>query len=75
MPASKGRYIIDDSVAAKVHSLKDMFEAPPAKKRKTQEDEDSSSAEDISQSKETEKREPQCIIYHEHLIICYSKQG
>ena len=56
MPASKKRYGYDDGLAAKMHSLKDMFEAPRAKKRKRNADSDSSSSDDIYQSKETEKK-------------------
>ena len=34
MPASKKRYGYDNGLAAKMHSLKDMFEAPQAKKER-----------------------------------------
>ena len=56
MPASKRMYGCDTGVAAKMHSMKDMFEAPQAKKRKRNVSSDSSSSDDIHQSKETEKR-------------------
>ena len=62
MPASKRRYGYDDGPAAKKHSLKDMFEAPQAKKRKRNASADSSSSDDIYQSKETEKKGTS--IYH-----------
>ena len=59
MPASKRRYRHSYGMAAKMHSLKDMFEEPPAKRRKrnASSDSDSSSSDDIHQSKEAEKRE------------------
>ena len=56
MPASKRRYGYDEGLSAQMHSLKDMFEAPRAKKRKRNVASDSSSSDDIYQSKETEKK-------------------
>ena len=55
MPASKRRHGYDEGLSAQMHSLKDMFEAPQAKKRKRNVASDSSSSADIYQSKEGEK--------------------
>ena len=56
MPASKRKYDYNDEHAAKIHCLKDMFAAPrPNKKRKTNADSDSSSSDDIYQSKQATK--------------------
>ena len=68
MPASKRRYGHADGMAAKMQSLKDMFEAPPAKRRKRNaaSDSDSSSSDDIHQSKEGEKKEQHYTILPGH---------
>ena len=62
MPASKRRYGYDKGLAAKMHSLKDMFEAPQAKKRKRDVSSDSSSSDDIYEAKATEKKGT--TLYH-----------
>ena len=56
MPASKRRFEKYGGVSAKVKSLKDMFEGPQVKKRKRNVDSESSSSDDIYQSKEGLKR-------------------
>ena len=56
MPASKRRHGYGEGLSAQMHSLKDMFEAPQAKKRKRNVDSDSTSSDDIYQSKAAEKR-------------------
>ena len=58
LPATKRRYPYDNSLACRITSLQDMFEAPKPKRRKKGDDEgsDESSSGDIFQSKEGEKR-------------------
>ena len=70
MPACKKVYGYDDGSAAKILSLKDMFEAPRPKKRKRNADSDSSSSDDIFHSKEAARREQTYTILPGHWIIC-----
>ena len=55
MPRSKRTYNYADGPAAQMRSLKSMFEAPMAKKRRLNTDSDEDSSDDIVAPRETTK--------------------